>query len=111
LVRNVGQKLENFPRGVIPNFKKPFDVKRSSDSKYAIFMSPAREAHESSVFIHQMSFKIVGFHENPCWSFFRANPSHSTNRKDGFPRPRRHYETGYKSEIISSFQLLPKYAG
>ena len=39
--------------------KKPLDVKKSPDSKYAIFMSVARrEVHEFSVFMRQKTFKI-----------------------------------------------------
>ena len=45
--------------GVFRILKRPFDVKRSSDSKYAIFMSLARrEVHEFLVFLRQKSFKI-----------------------------------------------------
>ena len=48
-----------FPKKKFQILKKPFDVKRSSDSKYAIFMSLARrEGHEFLVFMRQKSFKI-----------------------------------------------------
>ena len=48
-----------FPKEKFQILKKPFDVKRSSDSKYAIFMSlPRREVHEFLVFMRQKSFKI-----------------------------------------------------
>ena len=35
-------KIANFSGEFIPNFKKPFDVKRSSDSKYSSLMDVAR---------------------------------------------------------------------
>ena len=50
---------------VIPNSKKPLDVKNPSASKYSIFISVSRRE----------------FHENPCWSFFRANTRYGPYNK------------------------------
>ena len=57
---NFWLKMGNFfLENLFQILKKPFDVKRSSDSKYASLMSVARrEVHEFWGFMRQKSFKI-----------------------------------------------------